>query len=96
MIGAIFGAIGSIGATSLTAKALGSFIPENASRLARIGYFVGIVGLSGAAGDVAGNHVKQKVDDIANVFHMIKNVNTSNGAQEFVSFMEEDHESSSN
>ena len=72
VLGTILGTVSSLGAGSIASNAFAKFIPQNAGKIAKVGYFLGLVGLTGAAGEVAGNYVEKKTDEVVEAVKSIR------------------------
>ena len=72
ILGTILGTVSSMGAGSIASNAFAKFIPKNAGKIAKVGYFLGLVGLTGAAGEMAGNYVEKKTDEVVEAVKSIR------------------------
>lgn len=73
ILGTIVGSLSSIGAGNVVSNVAMKFVPANAGKFSKVLYALGIVGLSGAAGEAASNYMEKKIDDAVDAVRDIKN-----------------------
>lgn len=72
ILGTIVGSLSSIGAGNVVSNVAMKFVPANAGKFGKVLYALGIVGLSGAAGEAASNYMEKKIDDAVDAVKDIK------------------------
>lgn len=72
ILGTIVGSLSSIGAGNVVSNVAMKFVPANAGKFSKVLYALGIVGLSGAAGEAASNYMEKKIDDAVDAVKDIK------------------------